>query len=62
MYDNELGQYLDSKGYSLSTDEYLYVCYTCPQINKVKYDAFSDYFEVWTDDKGYFRFEVFNKE
>jgi hypothetical protein len=62
MYDWELRQYLEVRGYKLSTNEYLHVCYTCPQINHVKYDAFSDDFEVWTDDRNYFRFKVYHKE
>ena len=62
MNDWELGQYLDNKGYSLTTGEYLHICYACPQINHIKFDAYSDYFEVWTDDGGCFKFKVFNKE
>lgn len=62
MYDWELSQYLNEKKYILTHKEYLYVCNTCPQINHVKYDAFTDDFEVWTDGGCHFRFKVYCKE
>lgn len=58
MYSDELFRYLEERRYILSTNEYLHVCYTCPQINDVKYNAFSDEFEIWTDDRYNFRFKV----
>ena len=62
MYDFELLKYLNERNYEVSTDEYLYICKTCPQIINVKYNAFSDEFEASTEDRNYFRFKVYHKE
>lgn len=58
MYDWELKNYLNERNNALSSKEYLYVCDTCPQISRVKYNAFDNCFEVWTD-CSYFRFQVY---
>ena len=58
MYSDELFKYLDERMWIISPDEYAYICYTCPQISNIKYDAFSDNFDIWTDDRYHFRFKV----
>ena len=36
---------------------YIDVC-SSPQIIRTHYDAFGDYFEIWTDDRYYWKFQV----
>lgn len=60
MYDWELKRFLQERQYQLESKEYLYMCNTCPQINHVKYNAFEDCFEIWTD-CDYFKFKVYHK-
>ena len=59
MYDYELQNYLNQKNNKLTAEEYLYVCNTCPQLRHIKYNAFGDYFEAWSDDNNYFKFQVY---
>jgi hypothetical protein len=61
MYDWEFQNYLTERNYKLTNNEYLYICNTCPQISRVKYNSFGDTFEIWTD-CNYFKFEVYYKE
>lgn len=59
MYDWELKNYLNQKNNRLTAEEYLHICNTCPQLRRIKYDTFNDYFEAWSDDNNYFRFQVY---
>ena len=59
MYDWELDSYLVSKNNIISNNEYKYICETCPQIDHVKYNAYGNYFEVWTKDGNHFMFQVY---
>lgn len=59
MYDWELDDYLVSKNNIISNKEYKYICETCPQIDHVKYNAYGNYFEVWTKDGNHFMFQVY---
>ena len=61
MFDYELINYLNERNGNLSSKEYLYICDTCPQIKRVKYNSFEDSFEIWTD-INYFKFQVYYKE
>ena len=61
MYDWEFQNYLKERNYKLTNKEYIYVCNTCPQINRVKYNAFENSFEIWTD-SNYFKFCVYYKK
>jgi hypothetical protein len=62
MYDWELEKYLNDRHNQISDKEYIHICNTCPQINHVKYDAWNDRFEIWTDDRGYFSFSVYRQK
>lgn len=59
MYDWELQNYLKQKDNKLTSDEYLYVCNTCPQLRHIRYNEANNYFEAWSDDHNYFRFQVY---
>ena len=60
LYDYELNDYLSNRNNILTSDEYMYVCNTCPQINHVKYDPFDNLFKVWSEEN-YFEFIVKEK-
>lgn len=63
MYDFEINRYLEERNYNLSNAEYVHICNTCPQINCIKYNAWSNMYEMWTDDGNYWMFRVYwNKE
>lgn len=61
MYDFEISQYLASRNHSLSNKEYTYICDTYPQINHIKYDAWSNKFEMWSNIGGYWSFSVYKE-
>lgn len=60
MYDWEVINYLKDKNYKLTSDEYIYLCSTCPQITHIKYNSFEDNFEIKTDCNS-FKFKVYCK-
>ena len=61
MYDYEINQYMAERNYNLSNKEYIYICNTCPQINHVKYDAWSNRFEMWSDQGNHWSFSVYKE-
>lgn len=61
MYSHEIKELLEYKKYLLKVEEYLLICNTSPQINRVKYNAYDDSFEIWTDDKYYWNFKLEKK-
>ena len=61
MYDWEIQNYLIERNDVLESKEYLHLLKTCPQIKHVKYNAFGNYFEIWTD-CNYFKFTVYCKD
>lgn len=61
MYDWEFQNYLRDRNYKLTNEEYIFVCNTCPQISHIKYNAFENVFEMWTD-CNYFKFYVYYRE
>ena len=60
MYDWELTKYLQDRNYVLTPDEYMFICKTCPQLTSGKYEPFGNYFEFWSSDGNYYKFQVFN--
>lgn len=61
MYSYEITQTLESQDYNLDSGTYINICHTSPQISRVKYDPYSNSFEVWTNDNSYWRFSVHRK-
>lgn len=62
MYSWEISQILESSNYTISADTYINICSTSPQIIHTHYEAFGDYFEIYTEDMGYWKFKVERKE
>lgn len=61
MYSYEIQQLLELHNYTISNNIYLQIC-TSSQINHVKYTAFGDFFEIWTDDNYYWKFTVYRED
>lgn len=61
MYDWELRNYLEERNYRLTNKEYIYICNTCPQLYHIKYNAFENNIEAWSD-YNHFKFYVYYKE
>lgn len=64
MYTWEIEKTINENNGILDSKTYLEICETSPQINRVKYEAFGDYFRIWTIDRTEeFQFKVvLNKE
>ena len=61
MYSWEIDSIMKHNDYAIPVNIYIYiyidVC-SSPQIIRTHYDAFGDYFEIWTDDRYYWKFQV----
>ena len=61
MYSWEIDNIMKQNHYVLSTNTYINICSTAPQINHIRYEAFGDYFEICTDDRYEWKFKVFRE-
>ena len=57
MYSWEISQILEQNSYNVTVDVYNEICKSS-QISRVKYEAFGDYFEIWTKDDYYWKITV----
>lgn len=62
MYSNEIENILKSYNYNIDSNTYIHICSTSPQIVRVKYNPYSQYFEIWTNNNYYWKFNVYRKE
>lgn len=62
MYSFEINGIMKRYGYNIPSNIYLRICRTSPQIKRVKYEPFGNFFEMWTDDKAYWKFGVYPYE
>ena len=58
MYQWEIDKILNENSFEINAETYIQIISTSPQINHIKYQAFGDYFEVWTDDRYEWKFKV----
>jgi len=61
MYSHEIKQLLELKNYLISSEEYINIIKTSPQICRTRYNSYSDDFESWTKDEYYFKYKVYRK-
>lgn len=61
MYSHEIEELLKIRNYLISNIEYINMIDTSPQIDHVKYNPYSDDFEMWTNDNYYFKYKVYKK-
>lgn len=62
VYSREIENILKSRNYNIDSDTYINICSTSLQITHVKYDPYGQYFEIWTNDDCYWKFNVYRKE
>lgn len=62
MYSYEIDELLEKNNYELDAQTYLLLLSSSPQINHVKYSAYGGYFEIWTSDGYYWKFNIANNE
>ena len=58
MYSYEIDSIMKQSNYTISSDAYINICSTSPQIIRIHYEAFGDYFEIYTEDNYYWKFRV----
>ncbi len=58
MYSWEIDTLMKIKNCLLEVEEYCKICDTSPQISRIKYDAFNNTFEIWTNDNYYWNFKL----
>lgn len=61
MYDHEITRYIEERNGYLSNLEYIYVWETSPQIDHIKYDAWSNKYEMWSENGTYWSFRVYKE-
>lgn len=58
MYSYEIDSIMKQNDYTISVNTYINICSTSPQIIRTHYEAFGDYFEIYTEDRYYWKFRV----
>lgn len=58
MYSCEIDSLMKASGYDLPSKTYLEVCHSSPQICRVRYTSYENFFEIWTHDNCYWKFLV----
>ena len=60
MFSWEIRDELEKHNYRISSEIYKKIC-DSPQIQKIKYEPFGDYYELYADDGYYFKFTVYKE-
>ena len=58
MYSYEIDSIMKQNDYIIYADTYIDICDSSPQIIRTHYEAFGDYFEIYTEDSYYWKFRV----
>lgn len=58
MYSHEIDKKLKSENYYIDSDAYENICFTSPQISRVKYDPFNNDYNIWTNDNWHWAFKI----
>ena len=61
MYSHEIEDLLRIRKYILTNEEYLKICSTSPQIDHIKYNAYEDCLDIYTNDKHHFKIKIKKK-
>ena len=58
MYDFEIDNTMKKFNYNIPNEEYIKIC-DSPQIIRISYSAYGDYYEIRTSNDGYWKFKVY---
>ena len=58
MYSYEIDSIMKQNDYTICANTYIDICTSSPQIIRTHYEAFGDYFEIYTKDSYYWKFRV----
>ena len=58
MYSYEIDSIIMQNNYIISVNTYIDICASSPQIIRIHYEPFGDYFEIYTKDNYYWKFRV----
>lgn len=61
MYSWEIHSELERNNYVISVEIYNKIC-DSPQVQKIKYEPFGDYYELSTEDGYYLKFKVIKEK
>ncbi len=59
MYPWEISKILENNNYNIDSQIYLHICKSSPQISHIKYDPYSNNFEMWDKENNYWKFTVY---
>ena len=62
MFSWEIDKILNENNFEINAETYIQIISSSPQIIRTHYEAFGDYFEIWTEDRYYWKFMVERKE
>ena len=58
MYSYEIDSIMKQNDYIISANTYTNICTSSPQIIRIHYEAFGDYFEICTEDNYHWKFRI----
>lgn len=61
IFSYEIQDILQKNNYRIDSDSYEQICSSSPQISRIKYSPYGDYFEIWTKDEYYWKINVYRK-
>ena len=62
MFSWEIDKILNENNFAINAETYIQIISTSPQINHINYQAFDDYFKIWTDDRYEWKFKVITQK
>lgn len=62
MYSCEIDMTMRLKNYNIDSGTYAHICKSSPQIKRVRYEPYGNFFEMWTKDSHYWKFTVYRQE
>ena len=57
----EIDNIMEQSNYNISSDTYLNIIQTTPQIDHIIFKPYGNYFEMWSDDGRYWKFSVYER-
>ena len=58
MYSYEIQNLMEKYNYNLPSTVYINIVSNSPQISEVKFTPYDAYYEIWTKDNAYWKFNV----